>query len=164
MHRDICIQNAPFLIIQPVFFWKLSSVCQFHQPKMCCVPKCISGISKESKVLWLRVFLFLSYMYAGAFLFMMIERRATEKQIVKNKMRMKILKNITTSEYNMTEDQFTKLIHALKPLLCSNLPEWSYEHATSFTLQLLTTIGRYRQIYMFKCNDEHLYEGPQSLF
>jgi len=75
---------------------------------------------------------------------MMIERQATEKQMDENKLRMEILKNITTSEYNMTEDQFTKLIDALKPSFCSSLPEWSYDHATSFTLQLLTTIGRYR--------------------
>lgn len=79
---------------------------------------------------------------------MMIERQATEKQMDETKIRLEILKNITTSEYNMTEDQFTKLIDALKPLFCSNLPEWSYEHATSFTLQLLTTIGRYRLVYV----------------
>lgn len=73
---------------------------------------------------------------------MVIEREATEKQIDDNKIHMEILKNITMSEYNMTENQFTKLVNALKALSCSNFPEWSYEHATSFTLQLLTTIGR----------------------
>ena len=82
-------------------------------------------------------------MHAGAFVFMMIEQEATEKQIDENKIRMEILKNITTTKYNMTDQQFNKLIDALKPSLCSNLPEWSYEHANSFTLQLLTTIGRY---------------------
>ena len=85
-------------------------------------------------------------MYAGAFVFIAIEREATEKQIEENKKHMEILKNITMSEYNMTEDQFTKLINELKPLSCSNLLEWNYEHATSFALQLLTTIGRYRLV------------------
>ena len=77
---------------------------------------------------------------------MEIEREATEKQIDENKVHMEILKNITMSDYNMTEDQFTKLINELKQLSCSNLPEWSYEHATSYALQLLTTIGWYRPV------------------
>ena len=78
---------------------------------------------------------------------MVLEREATEKQIDENKLRMEILKNITTYEYNMTDHQFTELVDALKPMFCSNLPEWSYEHANSFTLQLLTTIGRCRLVY-----------------
>lgn len=78
---------------------------------------------------------------------MIIEREATDKQIDENKIRMEILKKNTTSEYNMTDHQFNKLIVALKPLFCSNLPEWSYEHANSFTLQLLTTIGMYLLVY-----------------
>lgn len=82
---------------------------------------------------------------------MAIEREATKKQIEENKIHKEILKNITMSDYNMTEDQFTKLVNELKPLSCSNLPEWSYEHATSFTLQLLTTIGRSdRLVYFFR--------------
>ncbi|XP_078375764.1 two pore potassium channel protein sup-9-like [Oculina patagonica] len=72
---------------------------------------------------------------------MTIEREPTKRQSEENKIDMEILRNITMTEYNMTEDQFTKLVDALKPLSCSNLPDWSYEHATSFTVQLLTTIG-----------------------
>lgn len=82
-------------------------------------------------------------MYVGAFVFMTIEREPTKKQSEENKIEMEILKNIAIAEYNMTEDQFTKLVDVLRPLSCSNLPDWSYEHATSFTLQLLTTIGLY---------------------
>lgn len=139
-----------FLIKQPALSrnWQ---ACQFHQPNMCCKPKCtcISGISTESKVFCLRLFFLLSYMYAGAFVFMAIEREATKMQIEENKIHMEILKNITMSEHNMTEDQFTKLVNELKPLSCSNLPEWSYEHATSFALQLLTTIGRSDRLVYF---------------
>lgn len=94
---------------------------------------------------------------------MIIEREATDKQIDENKIRMEILKNNTTYEYNMTDHQFNKLIDALKPLFCSNLPEWSYEHANSFTLQLLTTIGMYLLEY-FQCNDDHLYKDINIYF
>lgn len=143
MHRDICFKTHLFNYpARLVFFLVTGCHFFFDKPRMCWVSQCLSRISKESKVLWFRVFLFLSYMHAGAFVFMLIERQATEKQMDGNKIRMEILKNSTTSKYNMTEDQFAKLIDALKPSLCSSLPEWSYNHATSFTLQLLTTIGR----------------------
>ncbi len=95
----------------------------------------ISRISKDTKVLFIRLFLFLCYLYVGAFVFMTIEQEPTKKQIDQNELDMEILKKITRTEYNLTEDQFAKLVDALKPLSCSSLPDWSYEHATSFTLQ-----------------------------
>ncbi len=101
----------------------------------------ISRISKDTKVLFIRMFLFLCYLYVGAFVFMTIEREPAKKQSDQNEIDMGVLKNVTMAEYNMTENQFTKLVDELKPLSCSNLPDWNYEHATSFTLQLLTTIG-----------------------
>ena len=74
---------------------------------------------------------------------MKIEQEPARRQSDENGMKMEILKKRTTAEYNMTERQFTELVNELKPLLCSNVPKWSYDQATSFTLQLLTTIGRF---------------------
>lgn len=108
---------------------------------------CISRIRKETKVFCIRLFLFFCYLYVGASVFMTIEREPTKKQSEKNEIDMEIVKKITTTEFNMTEDEFTKLVDALKPLSCSNLPDWSYGHATSFTLQLLTTIGMYLEFF-----------------
>ncbi|KAJ7380089.1 hypothetical protein OS493_010798 [Desmophyllum pertusum] len=101
---------------------------------MCPVVKCISNISKENKVLYFRLFLFVCYLYVGAYVFMTIEREPTEKQSEKIKVDMENLMRITTTQYNITDDQFIKLVNELKPLSCSNLPNWNYEHATSFTL------------------------------
>lgn len=108
------------------------------------MPSCISNVvSKETKVLLLRLFLFNCYMYAGVFVFMAIEGEPAKKQIEENKAGMESLKNITMAKYNMTEDEFIKLVNKLKTLACANVPEWNYDHAISFTVQLLTTIGMY---------------------
>ena len=98
-------------------------------------------MSKETKIFLIRFSLFLGFLYGGAFLFMMIEEEATKEQIEKNKAELEILKNITMDKYNMTDDEFGILVNKLKTTAYANLPEWSFENATSFTLQLLTTIG-----------------------
>ena len=82
-------------------------------------------------------------MYIGALLFMKIEQEPAKKRKDENKRHLEILKKSATTRYNMTAQQFMEIVNELKPLSCSNTPGWNYEQATSFTLQLLTTIGEY---------------------
>ena len=76
---------------------------------------------------------------------MKIEQKPAKIQNDENRRQMEILNKRAMAEYNMTEQQFVEIVEALKPLSCSRIPEWTYDQATSFTVQLLTTIGRYSE-------------------
>ena len=76
---------------------------------------------------------------------MKIEQTPAKIQNDENRRQIEILKKRAMAKYNMTEQQFVEIVEALKPLSCSSIPEWSYDQATSFTVQLLTTIGTYSE-------------------
>lgn len=76
---------------------------------------------------------------------MKIERKPAKIQNDEKRRQIEIIKKGAMAEYNMTEQQFVEIAEVLKPLSCSSIPEWSYDQATSFTVQLLTTIGRYSE-------------------
>lgn len=112
---------------------------------MSCGPTCVSCLSKNAKVLLYRLISLLCYIFIGALVFMKIEQKPAKIQNDENRRQMEILKKRAMAEYNMTEQQFVEILEALKPLSCSSFPEWTYDQATSFTVQLLTTTGRYSE-------------------
>ena len=57
--------------------------------------------------------------------------------------KVEILKKNVTNKINMTEGQFVELATMLQLLNCSRIPQWNYDEAVSFTMQLLTTIGKH---------------------
>lgn len=97
-------------------------------------------MDKETKVCLIRVVVFIVYLHIGALVFMITEGKAPSegnaKEIIRT-LQKKIIK-----KYNMTESEFKHLVEEIKAG-CSGEPlEWTFPLSTSFTFQLLTTIGK----------------------
>ena len=114
---------------------------KFSSAEMCTRAKC--NIKTETKVLLLRLFLSIFYMHGGGLLFMAIEQEPAKKESDDILRKIDILKKNATTKFNMTEGQFVELATMLQLLNCSRIPRWNYDEAVSFTMQLLTTIGKH---------------------
>lgn len=110
--------------------------------KMCSEPNCPSRLCQNFKVFVYLLVSLLCYGMIGAFAFMKIEHKPAKTQNEENPRKINTLKKDFTAKHNMTEEQFFALVDAVRVLSCSNVPEWSYDQATSFIMQLLTTIGK----------------------
>lgn len=74
---------------------------------------------------------------------MVIEQEPAKKESDNILKKIEILKKNVTTKFNMTEGQFIELATMLQQLNCSRIPQWNYDEAVSFTMQLLTTIGKH---------------------
>ena len=74
---------------------------------------------------------------------MAIEQEPAKKESDNILRKIEILKKNVTAKFNMTEGQFVELATMLQLLNCSRIPQWNYNESVSFTMQLLTTIGKH---------------------
>ena len=74
---------------------------------------------------------------------MAIEQEPAKKESDDILRKIDILKKNATTKFNMTEGQFVELATMLQLLNCSRIPQWNYDEAVSFRMQLLTTIGKH---------------------
>ena len=92
------------------------------------------------------LFLFLTwivYITIGVFIFKAVEGDSETDTETSNTEHLERLKKDVTTKYNMSEDEFDNIARQIQQAGDSSSagPEWSYENALSFIIQLLTTIG-----------------------
>ena len=90
------------------------------------------------------LFLFLTwivYITIGVFIFKAVEGDSEIDTETSNTEHLERLKKDVTTKYNMSEDEFDNIAHNIAHSSSAG-PEWSYENALSFIIQLLTTIGK----------------------
>ena len=103
------------------------------------------------------LFLFLTwivYITIGVFIFKAVEGDSEIDTETSNTEHLERLKKdvttkynmsiVSTTNYDMSEDEFDNIALQIQQAgdLSSAGPEWSYENALSFIIQLLTTIGK----------------------
>ncbi|XP_068743602.1 potassium channel subfamily K member 17-like [Montipora capricornis] len=98
-------------------------------------------LSKARKLLILFLTWF-TYIIIGAFIFQAIEGTNENKNGNSGELFKEIKKNITET-FNMTDAEFDNFVRQIESATSSSPQgkEWTYVHAMSFIIQLLTTIG-----------------------
>ena len=99
-------------------------------------------LSKARKLLILFLTWF-TYIIIGAFIFQAIEGTNENKNGNSGELFKEIKKNITET-FNMTDAEFDNFVRQIESAALSSPhgKEWTYVHAMSFIIQLLTTIGK----------------------
>ena len=126
-----------------VFFLHIANVCaQFPATKM--------TISDSSKVLVIRIVLFVTYILVGGAIFREIER---EEQLREMDRLYNVRKEILR-KYNITDDDAKKWSDTFESTSLGNegFLEWSYGNSVLFAMVVVTTIGKILHVTEFLQN------------
>ena len=114
------------------------------------------ALSEKCRTLLYLFLLWLVYLIVGVFIFRAVEHDGDKEPDKAEEAQLEKLKRNIMAKYNMSESEFSDIVHQIKTASSSNAgPEWNYHEAVSFVIQLVTTIGKVVQFNILPSNPKH---------